>query len=205
MVHNIVREHGGRLEVESDVGTGSCFRIILAVAPMEMPKPVTHDQLRRTQSMRRIDMPSLRPAAATKAAPQADAVLPRVLQVDDEPALVRALARQLRAYDVTTASGGKEACERIANGERYDVILCDLMMPDCTGMQLYRAAVGVDPSLGSRFVFMTGGVFTDDARKFLADTDVPVLEKPFETHAVKDAVSTVIEQTTVIEDNSSGI
>lgn len=196
LVHNIVREHGGRLEVDTNRERGTCFRVVLAVAPIEMPKPKSHRELRRTRSMRAIDVTTTEEQpeeAVAKPAPKQ-----RVLLVDDEPALVRALARQLRAYDVTTASGGRAALDTFASGQRFDVVLCDLMMPDCTGMQLYREAVALDETIGGRFVFMTGGVFTDDARKFLADTDAPILEKPFESDAVKNAVKSTLEANAVV-------
>lgn len=201
MVHNIVREHGGRLEVDNHRKRGACFRVILAVAPIEMPKPKSHHELRRTRSMRRIDL-----AASADNAESAVATptrKKRLLLVDDEPALVRALARQLRNYDVTTAAGGRAALEKFVAGDCYDVVLCDLMMPDCTGMQLYREATEIDDKIAGRFVFMTGGVFTDDARQFLAETQAPVLEKPFESDAVKNAVLKIIDDHRVVADQET--
>ncbi len=74
----------------------------------------------------------------------------------------------------------KQALERISAGERYDVILCDLLMPVMTGMDLYAEVVRAAPKLAGRIVFMTGGAFTSRARAFLASVANQCLEKPLD-------------------------
>ena len=199
MVHNIVREHGGRLEVESRVGKGSCFRIVLAVAPEEMltrehpPRVLTPPRARPRFELQREEK---KLAHHAKSEPK---IASRVLVIDDEPALVRAIARQLRGHDVSTADGGRKAREILKRDTMFDVVLCDLMMPDCTGMELYREVMAYSPAQADRFIFMTGGVFTDEAREFLADTNAQVLEKPFEFDAIKSAVKHVIEENATLK------
>ncbi len=59
------------------------------------------------------------------------------------------------------------------------MVFCDLMMPGMTGMELFRQVQGMNPSLSERFVFVTGGVTLDDARRFLDEVENERLEKPF--------------------------
>jgi CheY-like chemotaxis protein len=65
-------------------------------------------------------------------------------------------------------------------GEKFDLILCDLMMPEMTGMDLHRELSRVAPEQASRMIFLTGGAFTDKARQFLSETVKEYLEKPFD-------------------------
>ena len=69
-------------------------------------------------------------------------------------------------------------------GERFDVILCDLMLPEMDGPALYDEVKKVDPSQAVRMVFVTGGVFTARARDFLASVKNPRLGKPFDIEAL---------------------
>jgi CheY-like chemotaxis protein len=65
----------------------------------------------------------------------------------------------------------------------YDVILCDLIMPEMTGMDVYRAALQRATPVNDRIVFMTGGAFTQRARDFLQSVPNLRIEKPFDlTH-----------------------
>ena len=66
-----------------------------------------------------------------------------------------------------------------ANGELFDLILCDLMMPDMTGMDLHHELVQIAPEQANRMIFLTGGAFTPGARDFLATYPQEYIEKPF--------------------------
>jgi CheY-like chemotaxis protein len=83
-----------------------------------------------------------------------------------------------QACDVTTVKGGRAALSALER-ERFDLVLCDLMMPEMSGEDVYREATRRWPQLARRFVFMTGGAFTPRGRQFLASVPAPVLEKPF--------------------------
>ena len=93
-----------------------------------------------------------------------------------------ALARfaQADGFEVATATSGREALELLAAEDRFDVVLCDLMMPDVSGMDVYERVAEVSPGLAARFVFVTGGAFTGRARAFVEQVGAPVLEKPFD-------------------------
>lgn len=104
----------------------------------------------------------------------------RILVVDDQPSLVKAIRRMLASHDVTTVGSAREALAKVEAGERYDVLLSDLMMPDMSGMDLHAALTRVAPEQVERMVFMTGGAFTDAAKTFFDEVQNPTIEKPFD-------------------------
>lgn len=111
---------------------------------------------------------------------EASAAAPRVLVVDDEPRMGRAMERLLSPrYQVTVVSSAREALQAVADGPPFAAILCDLMMPEVTGMDLHEAIARTDPALASRMVFMTGGAYTDRAQAFLEGMPERRLDKPF--------------------------
>jgi CheY-like chemotaxis protein len=104
----------------------------------------------------------------------------RILVVDDDLLVRKAVQRSLaRDHEVTAVSSASEVLERLAAGEHFDVIVCDLMMPSMTGMDLYETLAATSPALVERMVFLTGGAFTQRAAAFLARIPNRRLEKPF--------------------------
>ena len=108
----------------------------------------------------------------------------KILIVDDQPTLAKAIRRMLADHDVTTVLGAREALDKIEAGERYDVILCDVMMPELSGMDLYAALGKLAPEQVARVVFMTGGAFTKQAVAFFEKVPNPTIEKPFDRAAL---------------------
>ncbi len=101
--------------------------------------------------------------------------------VDDERLVGDAIARSLtEENDVEVVTDAQQALARIAAGKTYDLILCDLMMPVVTGMDLYAEILRTAPRMAGRLVFMTGGAFTPRARAFLESIGNPCLEKPLD-------------------------
>lgn len=114
----------------------------------------------------------------------------RVLVVDDEHRLAETLRIALDpSYDVSIATRGREAVAALTQGPMFDLVLCDLLLPDLTGPRVYAAAVAARPELAERFVFLTGGAFTEELSAFLQQVDNPRLEKPFDLATLEQLVA----------------
>ena len=137
--------------------------------------------------------------AAPQAAPQAregDAVRGRLLVVDDDPLVSSALRRTLsREHEVEVEASARRALELITSSEEgYDVILCDLMMPEMTGMELHAHLQASSPEQARRMVFITGGAYTPAAKEFLETVSNPQVEKPFDSDKLREQVREWIKQ-----------
>jgi PAS domain S-box-containing protein len=155
--HRIVTDMGGELTVESEVGKGTTFRVALPVADEPASKAAV------------LIAPS--PAMGRRG---------RILVVDDEQLVLQGVKRMLlKEHDVVAVSAAAEALALCSGGEKFDVILCDLMMPDMTGMDFHAELSRVAPDLVHRIIFMTGGAFTARAQQFLSETLIEHIEKPF--------------------------
>jgi len=110
----------------------------------------------------------------------------RILVIDDEPLLGQTLRLAFEdTHDVVVATSGRSGLEVLERDVDFDLVLCDLAMPDVNGMLVYQRAVALDARLARHFVLMTGGAFTPAAREFLAKHPGPRLEKPFEMAEVE--------------------
>lgn len=119
----------------------------------------------------------------------------RVLVVDDDALVARSIALVLGVeHEVTVAADALEAVSRIERGERYDVILCDLMMPETSGMELHGRVVSLDPVTAARIVFVTGCAVQPEARAFLDRVPNACLEKPFDMDALREFVGRRVAQ-----------
>ena len=164
--HRILTAMEGHIEVKSEVGKGTTFRV-------ELPRARTG----QTREIPIIPVPVVR--AGRKA---------NVLVVEDELALGRVLERILAPHRVVAVNRGREALARIQGGERFDVVLCDLMMPEMTGMDFYAELSGSHPDVARRVVFMTGGAFTAGAREFLEKVPNRRLDKPVDTESLRQLI-----------------
>ena len=116
----------------------------------------------------------------------------RVLVIDDEELVIRSFARVLgRDHHVTALLCAKDALCRMASGETWDVILCDMQMPDLDGAQFLEQLERVRPELTSRLVFITGGAFTPRMQSFLERNTRPIVLKPVEPDALRAVVNQV--------------
>jgi CheY-like chemotaxis protein/two-component sensor histidine kinase len=166
IAHRIVVDAGGRIEVETQLGRGSAFRVVLPPARA-----------------------ALAPAVTAPATPAPSAAPIHVLIVDDDPLVIRAVGRILGpGFEVTTSPSAADALARIERGEGFQAVLCDLMMPQMTGMELHARVAARDPAMARRMIFMTGGAFTEAAARFVAESRAPCFDKPFEPALLRAAV-----------------
>jgi PAS domain S-box-containing protein len=107
--------------------------------------------------------------------------LPRVLVIDDEVQICRYVSRIFRSgADVVALTSAREGLARLMSPERFDLVLCDVMMPDMTGIDLYEELRAKNPSLLRRVYFMTGGAFTPRAQAFLDTIGAARIDKPLD-------------------------
>ena len=176
---SIVNGFGGEISVESALGKGSRFCVRLPAC--------TPDALEAGS------MPaSTPPPAPTSLTPRGGRL--KVLVIDDEP-MIRTLVGKLLSsdYEVTCADGVRAALSHLNQSPDFSVILCDLMMPGESGMDLFAVARRLYPDLVKRIGFITGGAVTPDTRRFLETAARPILSKPFNPESLLTFVQQVLE------------
>ena len=119
---------------------------------------------------------------------------PKVLIVDDEPRLGRSLAIVLGDdVEPIVVESAESAMKVLAEDPAIDVILCDLMMPGASGMDLHAWVTARHPRLAPRMIFMTGGAFTSTSRQFLDATRNRSIDKPFEPERLLTMIRGVLD------------
>src|SRR5450432_1897180 len=166
----IVRELSGEIQVQSELGHGTKVVLTLPPAPLAAtPEPAKESV----------------PPFST------DRLRARVLVIDDEPAILRAFRRVLFSHEVTTVTSGPDAMQKLLGGAAYDVIFCDVMMPEMSGVEVYQRIRECHPGQEQKLVFMTGGAFAEPAAHFIESVDNPKLKKPFTGSSLRALVATV--------------
>jgi PAS domain S-box-containing protein len=161
---------GGHVDARAEVPAGKCITLVLpgAEAQEEPPKPEVR--------------PTPRPRKA------------RLLVVDDEPMVTWSVRRVLgRDFDVVVASSGSEALRAIQNSGGFEAIVCDLLMPGMTGMEVYARVREIDAALSDKIIFLTGGAFTPEVGRFLGTVRNPRLDKPVQMDRLRAEVARVTE------------
>ncbi len=169
MTRDVVTAEDGQIEVESEIDVGT---------KVTMTFPPTDD------APEFVELTDSEPAK-TKVTGGL-----RILIVDDDRPVAAAIGLELARHDVVVAESGREALGILHEDSGFDLILCDLMMPDVSGIDVYEAIRATNPRLLSRVVIMTGGAFTTRADQFLSAVETPVLEKPFEPGQLHAIVET---------------
>ena len=172
LCRGIVEEHGGFLRMQSQPGQGARFLVELPVvkAPMSPGRPLAIAGL---------------PAVPGKT----------ILIVDDEAGIRNGLAYLLRrnGYKVDTAANGRLALIKLQE-QVFDLIVCDLRMPELDGPGLYQALAHDQPQLSQRMIFLTGDTLSPETKEFLERTDIPRLTKPFTAAEVRRVVAQALQE-----------
>jgi signal transduction histidine kinase len=159
--HRIIKSLGGDINVQSTPGVGTTFQVLLVVAQTTLTAVRTAEPVQRAA-----------PVATRRG---------RILVVDDEPMVSTALRRVLSEdHDVVELNRAQDALARVEVGERFDLIVSDLMMPAMSGMDLHEALLKCAPDQAAKMIFLTGGAFTTKARTFLDTVTNLRIEKPFD-------------------------
>jgi PAS domain S-box-containing protein len=166
IVHEIVSSMGGVVTVESTVGRGTTFRLVFPPATRDAEMP---------------SAPSARPRPGRRG---------RVLLIDDDPSIAVSVQRLLgRDHDIVCVHTGTAALRRLRSGEHFDVVLCDVMMPEMTGVDLHARLVRSHPAVARDMVFITGGGFTPRCRAFLDSIPNQRLDKPFDAAGLRALIA----------------
>ena len=167
--HSTVRDLHGTIDVESSHGTGATFRVVLPAAS--------------SATLAAVDPPP-KPASVSSSA--------RVLIVDDEPLVRSVLERLLSAYDVSVVGDGASAI-RSLQADHFDLLLCDLMLGDVSGLDVIEAATRLPPDRRPQCVLMTGSLLGAREKARLERAGAALLRKPFRTEALLGVVRRALD------------
>jgi len=167
IVHGIVSDAGGHIDVTSEVGKGTTFSVHLPTS---------------------CDMGEEQERTAEYSAPK-ESSPGRILIIDDEALVAKSLARMIKGANSTAVGGGHEALAILEEDSDFDVLFCDLMMPGLSGPKFYERLEAEYPELAKRVIFITGGVFSDVTQTFLDNSQARCLYKPFSLDSVREAIA----------------
>ncbi len=171
--YGIISAHGGKIWAENNPEGGSIFVIELPVSTLPAELSAEPEQL------------PLQPEAKSQAV--------RIMVIDDETYLLELMDRVLSnpSQSVHTTDNGRKALAKLLT-EPFDVIICDILMPDLTGIELYQQVVAAQPQLANRFIFVTGNAVDTDTRTFLASNNLHWVAKPFMPADITAAIAQIL-------------
>jgi two-component system cell cycle sensor histidine kinase/response regulator CckA len=160
----LLTEMGGDISVSSAPGKGTCFVVRVPVAS----EGAAHEE---------------------QFGPELARVRARVLVIDDDPTVLRVLRRMLGAsHDVVTSRRAERALQLIREQPEFDVIVCDVIMPEMDGVAFYRDVAATWPELAPRIIFLSGGAVAERGGEFFSSVPNPVLQKPPDAQQLSRAI-----------------
>jgi PAS domain S-box-containing protein len=166
IVQDIISEHGGDISVESTLGQGTTFKVKLPSCKPRISQYLTQPSLKKV-------------VLKTKG---------KILIIDDEKNLLKAFSRLLSGlHEVSTAENAAKGLEMIKEND-YDVILCDILMTDISGIDFYKKIQENFPDLSSKIIFITGDLLNEEIERFLSQIPNRVLKKPIDPKKLRIAI-----------------
>lgn len=173
LCHSIIVGFAGTISLASPAGESTCFQVRIPARGSQ--RPIAAQTPQKISAPRR----------STRSG--------RVLIVDDEEGIRRLLTKILEVdYQTEAVASGEKALALLSQDRGFDVVLCDLMMPKMSGMELHAHVQGFDSALAGCFVFVTGGAFTPGAAEYLSQSAVPQIKKPFDSAEVMAVVDEIL-------------
>jgi len=172
--HGIITEHNGRIYAQSEHEKGATFIVELPIIEQEQAETISTVP----QEVRQV---------CTR--------LGSILIIDDDPLLLQFLVQSLsnRGHDVDGMDNANDAL-RVFKNKRYDLILLDILMPDMSGIDLYRKSHRIDKTIDSRVLIMTGDILSNPTRTFLSRTGLPYIEKPFDIDLLMTKIDDILSR-----------
>ena len=187
IVLSLVREHGGQVHVSSPRGSGAVFVVELPAAEQKelqgrgAAKPQHQPNLVLQESRSFVGLNKTNGAQ-------------RVLVVEDEPTVAQLISDVLRdeGFEIEILLDGKDAPGRVLR-ESFDLIICDMKMPNLDGQSLYESLLPAKKFVQKRFLFVTGDVLGARTHEFLTKNELPYVAKPFRMEELLEKVHQVLQ------------
>lgn len=178
--HGIISDHGGYIWAKSKLGQGCTFCIELPIIELDEPHWATLTE-----------WPILSKAGSS---PTESEVTAHILVIDNDVYLLELLTRTLQSagYNVDTTSQAQTALTKL-DESNYDLIVCEVNMPEMKGLELFEQAQKQIPNLAKQLIFISGNSLNSITYQFLDESGIPYLAKPFKPNELIEKVHQILE------------